>query len=147
PEVLHLPASIWLANGRVIGNYFKSYYTLWTVPLLLIFAIVAIRRRSAPDILLGLMFLAASATVLFFVKSFNEYIYNTEVIVFLVPMLARGIVFGLEQMKIPALRFGTVAISLSLLASWGYQLVLMKVDPGKYISRGTPWMVSNYLQN
>jgi hypothetical protein len=34
-----------------------------------------------------------------------------------------------------------------LLAGWGYQLVLMKVDPGRYILRSTPWMVSNYLQN
>jgi dolichyl-phosphate-mannose-protein mannosyltransferase len=146
-EVLHLPTSIWLANSGVVGNYFKRYYTLWTAPLLLVFAIVAIRRRSAPDIVFGLMFLAASSAVLFFVKSFNEYIYNTEVIVFLVPMLARGILFGAQQLKPAALRFGTVAITVVLLASWGYQLVLMRVDPGKYIMRGSPWMVSNYLQN
>jgi len=146
-ELLHLPVSVWLANGALIGNYFKRYYTLWTVPLLLGFAIAAVRRRSAPDILIGLMFLGASSAVLFFVKSFNEYIYNTEVIVFLVPILARAILFGIGQMKMAALRFGTIVISVILFASWGYQIVLMRADAGKYILRGTPWMVTNYLQN
>src|SRR5262249_14829761 len=134
-------------NGVVIGNYFKRYYTLWTVPLLLVFGIIALRRRSAPDIALGVMFLGASSTVLFFVKSFNEYIYNTEVIVFLVPMLARAILSAVEHLRRAALRFGTVAIAIILLVSWCYQLGLMKADPVRYISRGTPWMVSNYLQN
>src|SRR5262249_18623439 len=146
-EVLHLPVSVWLANGVVIGNYFERYYTLWTIPLLLGFAIVAVRRRSAPDIVIGLMFVGASCAVLVFVKSFNEYIYNTEVIVFLVPILARAILFGVGQMKMAALRFATIGLSVILLASWSYQIVLMKVDPARYILRGSPWMVSNYLQN
>ena len=146
-ELLHLPVSVWISNVVLVGNYFKRYYTVWTVPLLLGFVVAAVRRRSAPDIVIGIMFLAASSAVLFFVKGFNEYIYNTEVVVFLVPMLARAILFGIGEMKMTAQRLGTLVISVVLLANWSYQIVLMKLDPGAYISRGTPWMVSNYLQN
>ena len=146
-ELLHLPVSVWISNVVLVGNYFERYYTVWTVPLLLGFAVAAVRRRSAPDIVIGIMFLAASGAVLFFVKGFNEYIYNTEVVVFLVPILARAILFGIGEMKKTALRLGTLVISVVLLANWSYQIVLMKLDPGAYISRGTPWMVSNYLQN
>src|SRR5439155_12797011 len=112
-EVLRLPLSVWRTNGVLIENYFNKYYTLWTVPLLLGFAVAAVRRRSAPDIVIGLMFLGASSAVLFFVKGFNEYIYNTEVIVFLVPILARAILFGIGQTK-AALRLGTLTILVVL---------------------------------
>ncbi len=94
------------------------------------------------------MCLAGAITVIFLLRGFNEYLFNTAVIVTLLPLLGRlgGLLFE------PALsrngnfvRRSAMALGVVVLAQWIYQDILMAASPGRYIARTTPWAISNYL--
>ena len=154
-DLVALPWSTWQVNWESIRDYYWSYYSVFILlPLLYFFWIAAASwKRHFKDLVLALGFLAGSFAVLVLLKGFNEYIYNTAVIVFLVPMLARAVLEAWSRARTGAWHFARVAgaavlASLVLLAvHWIYQDGLMKISPAGYIRRSTAWADHNYLEN
>lgn len=156
PDLLRWPVAVWRTNLMSIRDYYLHYYSVFILLPVLYFFFIALRRWE-PKAVLGLGFLGGSVAVLFLLKSFNEYIYNTAVIVFLAPLLAAAFFPAWEAATAPRGGKGTRAASrvagalvlvsfAALLAHWAYQDVLMKVSPADYIRRSTPWAVGNYLE-
>lgn len=149
PELAAFPIGIWRANGKLIADYIGSSYS-WAVPLLLgVFIWLAIRRKNFAELAIALMCLAGAGAILFFLRGFNEYLFNTAVIAVLLPLLARTIVFASEfapSGKI-ALRRAVLVVAGLALIHWVYQDTLMAASPGKYFERSTPWARGNYLKS
>ena len=150
PELTTFPLGIWRANWKVIADYIGSSYS-WAVPLLLcVFIWLAIRRKNFAELAIALMCLAGAGAVLFFLRGFNEYLFNTAVIAVLLPVLARAIVFASELApsgRETAVRRGVLVVAGLALIHWVYQDTLMAVAPGKYFERSTPWAATNYLKS
>ncbi len=92
-ELFQFPTEVWSANLRLVGDYIGSYYS-WLVPVFVgVFLWFAFRRKSLPDLALASMCLAGAIAVTFLLRGFNEYLFNTAVIVVLLPLLARAGVF------------------------------------------------------
>ena len=88
-ELLELPIQVWSANLRLVGDYIGSYYS-WLAPVFVgVFLWFGFRRKSLPDLALASMCLAGAIGVTFLLRGFNEYLFNTAVIVVLLPLLAR----------------------------------------------------------
>jgi hypothetical protein len=85
-ELVGIPLQAWLENVTRVWHYYESYYSLWMIPLLLYGGFQAISRRASSDIAVLLGFLGGSAAVILLLKGFNEYMYNTAIVVFLVPV-------------------------------------------------------------
>lgn len=152
-DLLKLPTAIWHTNWTFIRDYYYHYYSVFILLPLAYFFYLAVRnawKRSFKDGLLALGFLAGSFAVLVLLKGFNEYIYNTAVIVFLIPMLARAFLAALDAAKLKRERALGAAVLLSfvlLAGHWAYQDGLMKASAAGYIRRSSPWAVANYLNN
>ena len=150
PELTAFPISIWLANLKLIADYIGSSYS-WAVPLLLcVFIWLAIQRKNFTDLAIALMCLTGGGVILFLLRSFNEYLFNTAVIAVLLPLLARTIVFATESApsrRETAVRRAVLVVAGLALIHWVYQDILMTLSPGKYFERGTSWAVSNYLKS
>lgn len=148
-ELFWLPMDVWHTNLRVVGEYIGSYYS-WLVPLFVCtFIGFAIRRKSIPELALAFMGLAASGAVIFLLRKFNEYIFNTAVIVVLLPLLARTAFLvwnAARNGKTAWVRGGLLVCAGIMAGHWGYQVILMSISPGRYIERSTPWAVTNYLK-
>jgi hypothetical protein len=138
-----------------IRDYYFSYYSVFILLPLLYFFFITTRQRDPKKVALALGFLGGSAAILLLLKWFNEYIYNTAVIVFLVPMLVASFFSALEAWRSSAqarsfarIAAGLVLASFGLLAAhWSYQDVLMKISPADYIRRSTPAAMGAYLNN
>lgn len=152
-EIAELPIQLWEENIKTISSFYSYYYGWVTVLLICFFFIQAIRKKSGTDLALGSLFLIASAVIIFGLRQFNEYIYHTAVIIFLVPLLARGLLFFFENWDkdMPLLRqplaLAGMILGGFLLGIWGYKFALVEFRPIRYLELGTPWMVSNYLTN
>ena len=148
-ELLELPIQVWSANLRLVGDYIGSYYS-WLAPVFVgVFLWFGFRRKSLPDLALASMCLAGGIGVTFLLRGFNEYLFNTAVIVVLLPLLARTGVFiwrraGTGPGRL--LRGGLLSLAAIILAYWSYQIVLMRVSPGRYLEESTPWGTTTYLK-
>ncbi len=147
-ELLAFPTKVWAANLHLAGDYIGAYYS-WLVPVFVgVFLWLVWRRKSPPELTLPVMCLTGAVAVIFLLHGFNEYIFNTAIIVALLPLLARmGILlWDLPRRRpIRVLRGGLLGGAGILLAFWSYQIVLMEVSPAGYIERSTPWAIKNYL--
>jgi hypothetical protein len=149
-EIFQLPMETWRANLQIVGEYIDSYYS-WSVALFFCtFLWFAFQKRNFAELVLAAMCLAGGGAVIFLLRGFNEYLFNTSVIVVLLPLLARTgvIVWNLARDgKESLVRAGLLALAAGMLAFWGYQIVLMRDSPGKYIERSTSWAAANYLKS
>ncbi len=149
PELAALPIGTWRANLKMIADYIGASYS-WAVPLLLCVLIwLAIRRKNFGELAIALMCLVGAGAVLFFLRGFNEYLFNTAVVAVLLPLLARTIVFAGDVPRGGKIRLRWTVLTVSGLAlsNWVYQDALMIVSPGKYFERSTPWAAGNYLKS
>jgi Dolichyl-phosphate-mannose-protein mannosyltransferase len=148
-EFFQLPMEAWRTNLRVVVEYIGSYYS-WSVPLFFCtFIWFALRRKSFPELALAFMCLAGGCAVIFLLRGFNEYLFNTAVIAVLLPLLARTglLVWDMARIgKAGRVRAGLLVCAGIMAGHWGYQIVLMRSSPGRYIERSTPWAVANYLK-
>ena len=149
PELFHLPLETWRANLLVVAEYIGAYYS-WAVPLLFCtFVGFAIWKRNLPELALALMCVAGGGAVIFLLRGFNEYLFNTAVIAVLLPVLARTVLLVWNMNRIGyagRVRASLLICAGIMLGHWGYQLVLMSSSPGRYIERSTSWAVVNYLK-
>jgi hypothetical protein len=139
-ELFRLPTHLWRANVSLVSDYIGAYYS-WFVPVFFAtFLWLAFRRKNLGELALASMGLTGAAAVIF----------NTAVIVALLPILARAIVliWSLTATGPSMLmRRGLLVFVVIMLADWSYQVTLMGISPGKYIEQSTPWAVTNYLQS
>lgn len=144
-DLLGFPWFTWFSNLKMVGAYYLKYYSIFLSLLFIYGAISLVRLRSLKGIALILMFLGSSAALVFLFKGFNEYIYNTAAIVFIILIVAWGINAILAA---PKNRWKTAGMILAglLLINWAYQDVLMAVSPGRYFSRSTQWARVSYLE-
>ena len=146
-EVLGFPLGIWKVNWDMVYDYYRYYYSAFILLPIIYFFFITLRQREAWRAAIGLGFLGGSAAVLLLLRGFNEYIYNTATIVFLVPLLAATFFAALQKIGPRVLWTLTLASFVGLGAHWVYQDALMKVSPADYIRRSTPWAVRGYLEN
>jgi hypothetical protein len=149
-EIFQLPMEAWRTNLLRVGEYIGSYYS-WSVMLFFCaFSWFAVQKRNLTELALASMCLASGGAVIFLLRGFNEYLFNTAVIVVLLPLLARTgwVVWNMARNgKESLVRVGLLLLAAIILAFWGYQIVLMAASPGKYIERSTSWAGANYLKN
>jgi 4-amino-4-deoxy-L-arabinose transferase-like glycosyltransferase len=148
-EILGAPLHIWGSNLRLIFDYTGAYYSWAFVPFLGLFFWRGMRTRNSADLVLGCMFLTAAGCVVFLLRGFNEYIFNTAVIGLLLPLGARAMVAARQRQRGAAAgfaRFAFLACAAFTIAHWIYQDALMGISPGKYVERSTPWAKTSYLQ-
>ena len=147
-EMLRFPWQIWRPNLGIAADYIGAYYT-WLVPLLFCgVTAIAVRKKHFSELALVCMCLAGACGVIFFLRGFNEYLFNTAVIATLLPVLGRaGLLLSrpIADRTSPVLSIALVALIGLALCHWIYQDIVMAVSPGQYIERSTPWAVSNYL--
>ena len=147
-EVLRFPWQIWRPNCGIVADYIGAYYT-WLIALLFGgVSALALRKKHFPELALVCMCLAGAGGVIFFLKGFNEYLFNTAVIATLLPLLGRtGVRLWppVANRTSPLPPIAILALGGVGLCNWFYQDILMAVSPGRYIERSTPWAVSNYL--
>jgi hypothetical protein len=96
------------------------------------------------------MCLAGAAALIFLLRGFNEYLFNTAVIAVFLPLLARiGVLVSefVRVRKTGLLHYAILLCAVLFVAYWGYQDVLMNVSAGKYLERSSHWARSNYLQS
>ena len=149
-ELVTFPIGVWRANWKLIADYIGSSYS-GAVPLLFfVFIWHAIRRKNLAELALALMCVAGAGAVLFLLRGFNEYLFNTAVIAVLLPLLARTIVFASELApsgRVTAVGRALLVVAGLALIHWVYRDTLMAVSPGKYFERNTPWAAANYLKS
>lgn len=147
-EVLRFPVEIWRANLANVADYIASYYT-WVVALFFCwFTWLAFRRKNFPELTLAGMCLAGAGGVIFLLRGFNEYLFNTALIAVLLPLLGRmavSLCASAPLGKANLLRRALLTFGAIALIHWLYQDILMGMSPGRYIERSTPWAISNYL--
>jgi 4-amino-4-deoxy-L-arabinose transferase-like glycosyltransferase len=149
-ELGRFPFEIWRANLGLVADYIGSYYT-WPVALFFCGAIwVAVRKRNFPELTLIAMTLAGAGGVIFLLRGFNEYLFNTALIAALLPLLAsRALALSTSVFsgKANLLRRALLTLGAIALVHWVYQDTLMVISPGRYLERSTPWAISNYLKS
>ena len=149
-EVAGMPIAIWRANLAMVADYIGSYYS-W--PVLLFFFIFfwrALRGRNFPELTLSLMCLAGAGALTFFLRGFNEYLFNTALIAALLPLLARTGIFVSDFVRANrnvALRSAAIICAGFIPANWAYQDTLMGISAGKYIERSSSWAIAHYLKS
>jgi 4-amino-4-deoxy-L-arabinose transferase-like glycosyltransferase len=149
-ELAGLPFAAWRSNLEIVGDYIASYYSWAALLFFGIFSCLAVRRRNFTELTLVLMCLAGAAALIFLLRGFNEYLFNTAVIAVFLPLLARTGVLVSEFVRLRKtglLRYAILLCAVLFVAYWGYQDVLMNVSAGKYFERSSHWARSNYLQS
>lgn len=149
-ELMRFPLDVWRENLQRVGDYISSYYGWSVPPFVALFLWHTARRRSLPDLALAAICLAGAAAVCFLLRGFNEYIFNTAVIVALVPLLARFGILIWELFRVGASRWAHAGILLLAGVTggfWLWQIGLMNFSAGRYVERSTPWAIKNYLRS
>jgi 4-amino-4-deoxy-L-arabinose transferase-like glycosyltransferase len=150
PELAAAPVATWRTNLNMVCDYISATYSWAIVLFFSIFTWLAVQRRNVPELMLTMMCLAGAGGIIFFLRGFNEYLFNTAVIAILLPLLARlGIVIGdfMRERKSAWLSYPILFCAGLMLLFWGYQDILMSVSPGKYFGRSSRWARANYLQS
>ncbi len=150
-EILTFPTDIWLSNAKIVFDIYRYSYGLAVIPLILGFIIFSFWRANIRDIVISLLFIISSMVIIFGLRSFNEYIYNTAVIIFLITILSRAASLLWEKLEFNSEKVAKavkifIAVScLIIFSQWSYQLILMKTQPVKYFEKNSPWVIGNYL--
>ncbi|MDP1706615.1 MAG: hypothetical protein Q8L36_02235 [bacterium] len=149
-EIFSWPIESWLANLKIVWNFYLHYYSPVVIFLAALFTIRAFWQKKKEEIFIGTMFWLASAAVVFGLRSFNEYLYHTAVIVFLAVCLGRlwedfrlSWLIGIGREKIIAGLLLAAMTFVLLFGSW--QIYLIKTNQSGYLNRGTTWAKNNYL--
>lgn len=149
-EVAAVPVTTWRANLGVIGDYIAANYSWAVLLFFFIFVWLAVKRKNLPELMLALMCLAGAGGIFFFLRGFNEYLFNTAVIAALLPLLARlAIVISafVRERRDVWLGYAIVFCAGLTVLFWGYQDILMIASAGKYFERSSRWAKANYLQS
>jgi hypothetical protein len=96
------------------------------------------------------MSILGGAGIVFWLRGFNEYLFNTAIIAVLLPLLARVFVLSAEFARTKdrtVMRYTVLLGAAFTVFYWGYQDVLMRISPGKYFERSSRWATANYLQS
>ncbi|MGI9089102.1 MAG: ArnT family glycosyltransferase [Chthoniobacterales bacterium] len=148
-EVFAAPLEVWRTNLHLVGDYIGAYYS-WLVPLfVIVFCILAWRRRNTAELALALMLITSAGGICFLLRTFNEYLFNTAIVAILLPIFARTcvLIWDFERRgRTGQVRLALLAAAVFVLAFWSYQIVLMRISPARYLERSTPWAVTNYLR-
>ncbi len=147
-ELIRLPFGSWLNNLEMVYLLYSHYYTFITLAAVLFFIFRAYGGGRRHRILL-VLFLFNSFAVVFGLRSFNEYIYNTSNAVYLTLILgasASHIMGFAERRAGPYMKYILKVPVVILPVLW------MSAMPGyygpaeSYIEKyGTPWMKENFL--
>ncbi len=148
-DLIQFPIGTWVDNLQRITNLYTHYYSLLTIVLILIFIYWSVTEGKSHNLVLLVWFAVISCVILFTLKNFNEYIYNTANVVLMTLMLGASVEY-LDRLgmkidgKVP--RFVvTYGIPCLLLSAWGYALLNYYASPKEYINKfGSPWMKNNY---
>ena len=147
-DLLKFPVGSWLNNLGMVYLLYSHYYTFIALAAVVLFIFCAYGGGRRHLILLAL-FLFNSFAVIFGMRSFNEYIYNTSNAVYLTLILgfSAGHIMGFaERRGRPLFKYickSSVAVLPTLWISvlpWYYGPAESYID--KY---GTPWMKENFL--
>lgn len=150
-ELLTFPTDVWFENAKRVFALYWDYYSLFMFAAMAFFIYVTVKERSRINIIILLGFLFCSSAVIFGLKSFNEYIYNTAVVVFMTLALTAATLalkgYASDTKNAVARRCLRHSLPLVFLVAWLYPLPTYYTSPASYIQRfGTPWMVNNYLK-
>lgn len=151
-DIFKFPINIWWQNALNVYNFYVSYYTLGALALSIIFIFYAIYwRKNYKDMMVAFLLLSSSLIVILGLRGFNEYIYNTAVVVFLILALARliDLVFIESPIESIKIKYSVMVMVFLLLIfitiNWSHQIFLMKTSPVDYLLRSTEWAKWNYL--
>lgn len=149
-EILAWPIESWLANLKIVWNFYLRYYSPIVIFLAAFFTVHAFWQKKREDIFISVMFWLASAAVVFGLRGFNEYLYHTAVIIFLAAFLGRfwsdsqsSWLINTGWKKIIAGFLLAIMTFVLLFGSW--QIYLMKANQSEYLNRGTSWLRGNNL--
>lgn len=138
-ELFGFPLDIWKENFNIVYGVFAHYYGLPAVIALVGFFIFMIWKKNWRDIAIGFLFILSSCGVIFGLKWFNEHIYISLTVIFTVYMIARFAFLSFFSDKKWIKGCGIIIIATMVLWS-GYQIVMMKSAPMKYLEQGTGQM-------
>ena len=150
-EIFSFPLETWRQNAVQVSDIFSHYYSWAALVIVLIFTIRGVAKRDMRDTIVSLLWLGGTVAVLFLLKGFNEYVYHTATIPFLIIIMARVAAHVLEYVKKrTGIIWKTATIVLGILclyttAFWIYQTALIKISPIKYLEQSTDWAKSAYL--
>jgi hypothetical protein len=150
-EIAALPFAVWSSNAREIWDLYASYYTAAMLAVILLYAVWSFLRGTWKDLAVLALFLSSSAAIIFCLKEeFNEYIYHTAVIVFMLAMLGRIAAISIEHFETRGLHRRLFAVLPGIVLAfvvvfWVYQCMLIKTDSVGYLRQASPWAKENYL--
>ena len=149
-EIAALPSAVWSANAREILELYTRYYTVAMLAALLLYAVWSFVRGTSNDLTVLALFLLSSAAIIFCLKQFNEYLYHTAIVVFMLAILGRLVSVTIESPGTPGIHRRMVAILPGILllfigVFWIYQCVLIKTDSVAYLRQASTWAKENYL--
>lgn len=150
-EILTFPTDIWLSNAKIVLDLYRHSYGLVVIPLIIGFIVFAFYRANLKDIVISLLFIVSSAVIIFWLRGFNEYIYNTTVIIFLITILGRAASLFWEKLDFnseraaKSIKIFTAIFLLITVSQWSYQLILMKTQPVNYFEKNSSWAKGAYL--
>lgn len=147
-ELLTLPFGSWLKNFEMVYLLFSHYYTFISLVAVLLFIFCAYSGGRCHRIILAL-FLFNSFAVIFGMRSFNEYIYNTSNAVYLTLILGSSAshIMGFAEKRVnPLIKYIFKSSVVILPALWISTLPGYYGPAESYIDKyGTPWMKENFL--
>lgn len=149
-DVLSFPIDVWSSNIKTVSALFSHYYSWGMLALVLWFVVRAFYKRDLRDITTSLLWIAATSAVVLFLSGFNEYMYHTATIPFLILILARASVYAGKYARRndaveKALPCVVGVLVIFTAGYWIYQSVFMKISPVSYLAHSTAWAKSNYL--
>ena len=149
-EIAALPWAVWSANAKEIWEMYARYYTAAMPATILLYALWSFLRGTSKDRTVLALFLLSSAAIVLCLKQFNEYIYHTAVVVFMLAMLGRIAAVTIESLNTSgihrwlfAILPGTLLVFIGLF--WVFQCVLIKTDSVAYLHQASSWAKFNYL--
>ncbi|MBI2412295.1 MAG: glycosyltransferase family 39 protein [Deltaproteobacteria bacterium] len=147
-DLMKFPVGSWLNNLKMAYTQYSHYYTLISLAAVLLFIYCAYRGGRRHRILLAL-FLFNTSAVVFGLRSFNEYIYNTSNAVYLTLILgaSAGHIMGFAEKKdAPLIKYIFKSSVAILPVLWISTLPWYYGPAESYIEKyGTPWMEENFL--
>jgi len=146
-EILSWPAEIWSANLSLVWDIFQYYYSPAVLFLVIAFVFLAFWRKQREEIIVGAMFWLSSLAVIFGLRGFNEYLYHTATIVFLILMLGRFGAYLSYFWKLAGWRKFLAGLGLATIffvaIFWILQICILKESPAAFLDRGTSWLRGN----
>ncbi len=147
-EFLSLPAENWLNNLKMVYLLYSHYYTIFSLAAISFFIFCAYRGSMRQRLVL-VLFLFNSFAIIFGLRSFNEYMYNTSNAIYLTLILgfSASHIMGFAEKKVnPFIKYLFKSSVAVLPVLWIFTLASYYGSAESYINKyGTPWMKENYL--